>query len=159
MSAPPFRDRLIPWYFAGGMAVVIIANACLIYFAVSTWSGLSVERAYQRGLEYNRAIASAAHQDALGWSIDLVVAPGAGMPAAIATARGNDGAPLQGLTIELELSRPVGVADVRNVTLQSGEEGRYVADIPGLPRGQWDVKIEARLGTEVWRATRRTVLP
>jgi nitrogen fixation protein FixH len=151
------RDRLIPWYFALGMGIVIFANACLIYFAVSTWSGLSADRAYQRGLAFNRAIAAAERQDALGWSVDLTFGNGTGNREVSATAINAEGMPLEGLEVRVDLSRPVGPADTRSLTLQA-DGGRYVGALEAMPRGQWDAKIEARRDGNVWRSTQRIVV-
>ena len=153
------RDRFIPWYFVGGMAIVVVVNACLIYFAVSTWSGLSVDRAYQRGLEFNRAIDAAARQDALGWTIDLAFGADAASREIAAVAVGADGAPLEGMQIRVDLGRPVGPADTRSVALQAAADGRYVGKLGAMPRGQWDAKIEARRGEDIWRSTQRIIIP
>ncbi len=157
-SAVLRRDRLIPWYFAAGMGVVIFANACLIYFAVSTWSGLSADRAYQRGLSFNRAIAAAARQDALGWSIDLAFGSESGGRGVSAAAVNAEGMLLEGLEIRVDLARPVGPADARSVTLHA-DGGRYVGVLDAMPRGQWDARIDARRDGSVWRSTQRIVIP
>jgi hypothetical protein len=71
----PRRGRWIPWAFAGGMLTVVAVNAVLVVASVSTFPGLTVGRAYDRGRAYNAVLEEAARQDALGWTARVALAP------------------------------------------------------------------------------------
>ena len=70
------QRSFIPWIFVIGMAVVIVVNGVLIYSAISTWKPQVIDESYERGREYNDALARTARQDALGWRIEANVVHG-----------------------------------------------------------------------------------
>ena len=73
----PKRSRWIPWVFVGGMTLVVMVNLVLVYFAVSTFTRVTVPRSYERGRGYDTVLAEAARQDALGWQAEVALAGGA----------------------------------------------------------------------------------
>jgi nitrogen fixation protein FixH len=72
----PKRGRWIPWVFVGGMGLVVAVNALLVWFALSTFTGVTVPRAYERGRGYDQVLTEAARQDALGWRGDITLEAG-----------------------------------------------------------------------------------
>jgi len=66
--------RWIPWSFAGALGVVVMVNGALAYLAVSSSTGLVTEHPFESGNGYNRVLAAAAAQDALGWHGTLAFA-------------------------------------------------------------------------------------
>lgn len=146
---PVRRDRWIPWVFVAGFAVVVAVNATMIVYAVSSFSGLATANPYERGVEYNRVLAEQDRQAALGWTLVPEFAPGrAGTNAGVLTLRaaGADGAPLRGLAVAVELTRPIDAVPPVEFALRETGDGLYRAEI-ALPRaGQWDLHIVARLG-------------
>lgn len=133
----PRRGRWIPWAFVGGMLLVVAVNAVLIFASVSTFTGVTVGGAYDRGRAYNRVLAEAARQDALGWRAEVAAEGGALLRVSVTDREGLpvpgrlDGtllAPLEGMELPLAL---VAVAP-----------GRWQAAMPGLPRaGQWEARL------------------
>lgn len=88
----------IPWTFAAGFLLVVAVNGVMIWLAASTWTGLVTERAYDRGLEYNRNLEAAARMAQLGWQTRLTVATLAdGARELRLEARDRTGEPLAGL--------------------------------------------------------------
>lgn len=144
------RDRWIPWMFVLGMVIVFIVNAIMAWLAVTTWSGLAVEQAYDRGRGYNQVIAEAERQQALGWQFALSLdAPAAGprlhagARRLVLTALDRDGAPLDMLAIAGTLRRPVErIADLP-VTFRATGQGRYQAEIELPKAGVWDARLVA----------------
>ena len=98
----PNRSRWIPWAFAGGFAIVFAVNALMIYLAVSTFTGVTVTHAYERGRGYEAVLAEAARQDALGWRATVTLE--GGLLSVAATDR--DGRALAG-EVEGVLMRPL----------------------------------------------------
>ena len=48
-------------------AVVVAVNGAMIWLAMSSWTGLAANQSYDKGLQYNRNLAAAQRQAALGW--------------------------------------------------------------------------------------------
>jgi nitrogen fixation protein FixH len=63
----PRRSLWIPWIFVGGMFLVVVVNGGLIFAALSTFTGVTVGRSFDRGRTYNHVLQAAARQEALGW--------------------------------------------------------------------------------------------
>jgi len=61
------RRSLIPLAFVAGFAVVAAANGALIYEAFRSQPALVTAKSYEEGRAYNRELAAAARQAALGW--------------------------------------------------------------------------------------------
>ncbi|MFQ5774363.1 MAG: FixH family protein [Kiloniellaceae bacterium] len=125
--------------------VVIAANAVFVVLALDTWTGLSTENAYQRGLAYNETLRAAAAQRALGWRADLSVrATGAGRDRLEVAFTDRRGAPIESLAVTVRLRRPTHEGFDRDVALARAGPGRYAADLELPLRGQWDVRLSAR---------------
>lgn len=150
--------RFIPWIFAAGMAVVVAVNGALIYFATTTWSGLSVERAYEKGLAYNRAIAAAARQEALGWQFAVRLKSEAGQTRVMVDAVDRDGRPIEGLRIAATLARPVEAGMGRQLVLQPDGVGHYIASLERLRPGQWQTYLVVSRGEDVAAITHREMV-
>ena len=54
--------RWIPWAIVACFAVVFAVNGGFVYFALSSWPGLTVDHAYSDGLAYNTVIDEAAKE-------------------------------------------------------------------------------------------------
>lgn len=131
----PRRGRWIPWAFVGGFLVVLVVNALLIYYAFSTFTGVTVPHAYERGRGYDQVLAEAARQDALGWRAEVTLA--GGQLNVVATDR--DGRPVAG-RVEGVLLRPLeGIA----LPLDFGPRGsgRWAAQAMPPERGQWEARL------------------
>lgn len=154
MTARP-SDRFIPWYFVLFFAVLTAVFAVFVYIARSTHPGLVTDRAYDKGLGYNKVIASAEAQDRLGWTSAISTGFESGRAIVTLSLKDKKGAPLDGAQVSLWLIRPVKSGmDVKDEMLPAGKgvyEGRAV-----LPaRGLWDVRIEAVKGDSRYQAYKR----
>jgi nitrogen fixation protein FixH len=156
------RDRWIPWVFVGAFAVVFGANMAMVYFALSTWTGVTVERPYERGIAYDRVLDAAARQEALGWHVEVAFASrGAGTHAgtlAIA-ARDRDALALRGLAVTAELLRPLERHAPIGLALAEREGGHYDASLVVPRPGQWDVRVVLARGGDRLETTRRIFVP
>ncbi|MBX9700670.1 MAG: FixH family protein, partial [Acetobacteraceae bacterium] len=134
-AIPTRRSAWIPWVFVGGMLLVVAVNAVLVFAAISTFTGLTVSGAYDRGRTYNQVLAEAARQDALGWRTELVVEGGL-LRVAVTDREGLpvpgrlDGvlrAPLEGIELPLQ---PIAIAP-----------GRWQATLEAPRAGQWEARL------------------
>jgi nitrogen fixation protein FixH len=149
-------DRWIPWTFAGGLAVVVAANGTLAYFAIVSSTGLVTERPFEAGNGYNRVLAAAAAQDALGWHASLRFTPSGHKRGEIA-AEFTDaaGQPLNGLSVNAQIVRPVEPVPAQNLALPEIALGRYAAPAELDRPGQWEIRIDARRGGDLYEFAQR----
>jgi nitrogen fixation protein FixH len=139
------RSRWIPWAFVGFFVVLAAIQGVMIWFAIESFSGLTAEDAYQRGIAYNQTLAAKEAETALGWQVTLAWRADRSGP-----AKGRLelkildrlGQPLQGAEVSARLRRPVGPDNTTTVALKSSGPGLYGADLALALRGQWDVDLD-----------------
>ena len=164
-SVVPARPRgwWIPYTFVGGFAVVFIANGALLYFALTTFSGLTTRQAYVEGLAYNDRVAEEQAQAALGWTLDVALssavtalpdAPGRATRLRL-TARDAQGRPLDGLAIEALVRRPTEKGLDQAIALAPVGPGAYRAALTLPKPGLWDILFTARRDEDTFRLRRR----
>jgi nitrogen fixation protein FixH len=148
------RSRWIPWAFAGGMLTVVIVNAVLVFCAMSSWNGIATSRAFERGIAYNRLLAAAAAEEALGWQADISYRDGT----LVVALREADGRPIDGATVAAEGQRPLERQTLKSAALDGAGEGRYVATLGPLRPGQWEVRLSVARNGAAAHVTRRLVV-
>ncbi|WP_237213789.1 FixH family protein [Falsiroseomonas oryziterrae] len=131
----PNRSRWIPWAFVGAFAVIISVNMVLVYAALTTFTGVTTGKSYDRGRAYNEVLAEAARQDALGWQARVTLQDGV----VSLLAHDREGLPLGG-RVEGVLLRPLEGAELR-LDFAAAGPGKFIAfaDLPG--RGQWEARL------------------
>lgn len=144
-------DQWIPWVFVWGMVLVVVVNAIMVWFALSTFTGTTVDRSYERGRLYNEVIAEAERQARIGWRFSLVWQADASAPLSgrvVLQAADKGSAPLDRLSIEAAVIRPLEAPDPIALGFTQVGPGRYVAPLSVPKPGQWEVRLEARRGGE-----------
>lgn len=149
----------MPWIFVAGMLLVVAVNGVLIFAALGTWSGLAVDRPYERGLGYNRALAAAERQEKLGWAIEAQIDTAPSGNRLVIDAADRDSQPMNALRIDVVLERPLGPRETQKVELRWIAAGRYAAGLPPLARGQWQARIAASNGGDIVLLSRRLTVP
>ncbi len=138
----------------GFFIVVASVNGVFIYVGITTWPGLVTDRAYEEGLAYNRTLAAARANAAMGWSARLDYQGGtAGM-----TLTDRDGLAIDGMQVEAVFSRPVGKAAEIAVTLKSLGAGRYAAPVALPMPGQWDMAVTVDGARDRFIAAERVIV-
>ena len=125
----------------GFFGVMLAVNGVFLYAATSTFSGVSTEDAYRKGLAYNQTLAAYRTQTATGWQASASVGADSVVRLAITKA---DGLPVDGLAFTGRVSRPAMAAQDRAVIFRGKGRGLYVGDTGRLDPGQWDLIAEAR---------------
>jgi nitrogen fixation protein FixH len=149
--APRRIDRWIPWMFVWGMALVIVVNGIMVWFALSTFTGTTVERSYERGRLYNEVIAEADRQARIGWRFSLVWEADASAPLSgrvVLQAADKGSTPLDRLSFDAFVIRPLAAPEPIALGFTQVAPGRYVAPLVVPMPGQWEVRLEARRGDE-----------
>lgn len=124
--------------------LVIAVNGVFIVLALQSWSGLSTDDAYRRGLAYNETLRQAEAQRAFGWRARADLAPladGRARLSVVFTDRAE--APVDGLVIVGQLRRPSRAGADRAVELTGHGPGRYGTDVDLPFLGQWDLRLRA----------------
>jgi nitrogen fixation protein FixH len=148
-------SRFIPWLFAAGMTFVVAVNGVLVYFALGTWSGLVVERPYERGVQYNRVLEAVARQEALGWQFEIALQDAADTTIISVRAIDVGGQPLSGLNLRAAIERPLEKEMHGEVPLVEQAPGHYRASLERLRPGQWQTRLLAERGADSASATQR----
>ncbi len=153
MPFDPRRSRWIPWVFVGGMLLVVVVNGGLVYAALSSFTGLTTGKAFDRGRTYNQVIQEAARQEALGWQARVTFQAGAVSVAVV----DRSGQPVAGV-LHGYLQRPLDGTQVPLAFRQDGA-GRFRAPAePPLP-GQWEARLLLRgTGGDVFEIRQRLIV-
>jgi nitrogen fixation protein FixH len=135
------QGRHVLFMLLGFFGVMFLVNGIFTYFALTSFSGLSVPDAYMRGIHYNREIASARAQDARGWRTDLTF-EAAGELSGLVRIRVSDrnGLPVTGLTASLSAQRPVREGDDVTLPMIVSHDG-FERTVTLAGPGQWDLVI------------------
>lgn len=143
----------------GFFGVVFAANAVFVYVALESWTGLSTDDAYRKGLTYNQTIARADAQHALGWRVAVTLEAAApGRQRLALTLYDRDGRPIDGRAVTATLRGPPETDSDLTTQLAWVYAGRYAAEFASAYRGRRDVHIEVDRGaaepylieTELW---------
>lgn len=157
----PRKSSWIPWVFVGAMLVVVAVNAVMVTMAVRSWSGLVVEKPYERGIAYNSILGAQARQDALGWTLGATyeVTGDAYAGRVVLTATDSAGRPLDGLTVTATLTRPVEILEPITLDFTAAGDGRYIARTAVPKHGQWELRGRLSHGGDTYILTRRLTVP
>ncbi len=151
--------RWIPWTIAAELAVVVVVNGALAYFALASSTGLVAEHPFDLGNDYNRVLDAGAAQDALGWhSIVRFVPAGAGKGEITARFTDRDGRPVTGLSVTAHVVRPVEPLPETTLALPETAAGSYAAAARLARPGQWEVRLAARRGADLFELAQRIIV-
>ncbi|MDO8837816.1 MAG: FixH family protein [Parvibaculum sp.] len=131
--------------FIGFFGIVFAVNGYFIYAALSTFDGVEVEGAYQKGRAYNHLLEQMDEQRRLGWTAAIATdpAPAGGTRLTVAFA-GAGGAPLSGLEVEGLFWRPVAAGEDQRLPLAETSAGTYETVFNLAHDGNWLVRIAAQ---------------
>jgi len=153
-------SRKALWIIIGSFLIVLSVNMALVYFALSTWTGLETEHNFVRGLAYNQNIEGARRQQALGWKMIIKPTFGDGKSGVFdINFSDREGNPLSGLTVKVFAVRPTSEGFDREFIARPVAAGTYqsVFALP-LP-GVWDLRVVARRGDNDFQRVERIVTP
>ena len=145
-----FFGRLTGWHILGFFllffGVVFGANGYMAYQAISTFSGIEIPDAYQKGRAYNHNLAAMDAQQKLGWTADiqekLLLGPGNKTHLKVHFADAK-GAPLTTLHVNGTFWRPVAEGGDRKLALVQTAPGIYEGDADLAWTGNWIIRVAA----------------
>jgi nitrogen fixation protein FixH len=138
----PINGRHVLFGFLVFFGIMFAVNGVFVYVATTTFSGISTDDAYRRGLRYNDAIFANKAIQASGWT-HVTSLEGS---RAVVAVQHADGAPVSGLALHGRVGRPATDAQDLEITFRSDGDGRYVAETGGLASGQWQLVVTVQPG-------------
>lgn len=133
-----FTGRHMAAIMIGFFAVVVAVNLGMARVAGSTFGGVVVENSYVASQNYNRWLAEAAAEKALGWQ--LVAERRADDRISVAVSGPSGAARLTGVA-----RHPLGTMPDRRLGFSPAGGGIFVSD-EVLPEGRWIVRFDLRSG-------------
>lgn len=154
----PKRSK-IPLFFFAFFGVVLLANGIMIYFAMSSWTGLETKNHYIKGVHYNDALKGAAEQAKRGWASKVSLVDLSGLSGRVVVhLEKPDGAPVVGAEFEVRLLRPTHTGYDQTVTLVETKPGTYEAAVEFPLAGQWDIRQIVKHKDGSYLATERIMV-
>ncbi|MBU8538348.1 FixH family protein [Falsiroseomonas tokyonensis] len=135
VTVDPRRSRWIPWVFVGGMLLVVVVNGGLIWAALSTFTGVTVGKSYDRGRTYNHVLQTAARQQALGWQAEVTLRAGT----LVVSVTDRQGLSVDGV-LEGLLQRPLEAVQ-QPLTFRQTRGGQFESSTGVLRPGQWEARL------------------
>ncbi len=154
------RSWWYPWIIVAFFAVVVSVNGFMIYTATTTFTGLETEGHYVKGLKYNDNLDGVKKQAELGWKDITSWTPlsqngterSGRLKVVFLDKAGN---PLEGMKADALLIRPTHEGYDQEASLQSIGNGVYEFAMTLPLPGQWDVRILASKGDDLYQRVQR----
>ncbi len=135
MTEKELKGRHVALMFVAGFGIIIGVNLFLAVSAVRTFPGLEVKNSYVASQSFD---ADRAAQEALGWTVEASVA-GDVLTLSIIDAAG----PVKPVIMKALLGRATHVGADRPLDLTFDGQ-THKAHVPGLPSGNWNLRLEAK---------------
>ncbi len=131
---------------AGFFGVLFAVNGVFVYFALTSFSGVSVDDAYKKGLSYNQEISRFEEQRARGWQTGFSVSTLPDKRVAVFLSVTDKAGKLpDNLSATLLITRPARQDQDRTLNLEMAD-GKFTADVQLSELGQWDLLVEINGG-------------
>lgn len=133
--------------------VIIAVNFTMATFASNSWTGLVVKNSYVASQKFNSELEHAAIQKARGWHSKISYTNG--NLSVVLLDNANKSLPLK--QIKLTLGRPAFEQEDKNIILNIGQQGEFLAPIL-LGPGVWDIVISAASDDKQYRRDARILV-
>ena len=144
------KDKHIPWLFVAFFVFVAVVDSIMVTLAITTHSGVVSDHPYERGLHYNKVVAAANAQMALGWQGKAEYVNGE-LRIAVHDREGNL-LPLD--TASAYFTRPSKEGSDFSIKMNG-----YSKKVAFPADGVWDVRMEMTSGAESFQFKTRLVIP
>ena len=152
------RSLWIPWTFVWGFVVILAANGIMVFFAFDSFTGVSTDDAYRRGLGFNEQLEVRQRAAALGWRAAARLDKEPAGRRLILALHDKAGRPLSSARVRAKFRRPIERGLDFTVALTPRGDGRYDAPIRSPQPGQWRVLFDIAVGGDRIVAERRFVV-
>ncbi|MBT5809437.1 MAG: FixH family protein [Rhodospirillaceae bacterium] len=128
-------------------AVIFAVNGAFVYFALNSWPGLSVDKAYERGRQYNQTLDAASRQEHLRWRSQIKLTPSSKRRQHIEVEiRAAENLAVDGLSVRVGFRRPVREGWDQLIDLKGAGAGAYSGNVALPAIGLWNAEV--RVGDE-----------
>jgi nitrogen fixation protein FixH len=135
----PLKGWHVLAMFIAFFGVIFTVNFVMAWLANSTWSGLVVANGYVASQSFDKNLAKARAQQALGWQVDVSATDGR----IRLTFADSQGAKIDALSITGNLERTVTDKQDQKLAFQPMGSGVYTAPATLAP-GVWEVEVHAK---------------
>jgi nitrogen fixation protein FixH len=132
----------------GFFGIVIAVNIYMAKVAIGTFGGTVVDNSYVASQNYNKWLAEADKEAALGWTVGATRLADGRLNLTVSD-RGAAGA---GFTLFAKAEHPLGRTPERKLQFTAQGDGSYVSR-DRLPGGRWLLRIEVSRGGDRYRTT------
>lgn len=137
----PLSGRTVLFWLFAFFGTVAAVDGAFIVVAERSFPGFSTPNAYETGLEYNRVLAAAEAQRALGWQVELTAD---GSRALTLRVRDRNGVAVDSSRVTAQIGRPADARDDHSLVLTMAAPGVYRAEGALPAPGTWDVQVRVR---------------
>ena len=149
-----------PLLVSAALLFTVGVNVAMLIAASSDANGTVVEPDYYRkAVDWDRTMALRAASARLGWHATAQLTADADGHRLRVTATDSAGAPVSGARFVAELIHNRDAARPLHAALEEREPGRYEAPVALAHAGMWEVRLDARRGTERFTSTQRAEAP
>lgn len=138
-----FSGRHMAMILAGFFGVVVLVNIGMARLAHSTFGGVVVENSYVASQHFNRWLAEAEEDRALGWDADI-----AWLEDGRVSVRMSGVA--EAARVDAIARHPLGKQADRPLHFVPTGDGRFLSD-SALPAGRWRLRLQVQSGDRSWR--------
>jgi nitrogen fixation protein FixH len=140
--------RLNGWHVLAGVlgffGAVVAVDTVMAVQAYKTFPGEVSATPYEDGLDFNRTLAREQQERSLGWRAKVQTSIGeAGRVQLVLTIVDAQGAPVRGLRLTGQLSRPATEQGRRQAGFVETRAGVYQASAAAAP-GAWDLQVSGK---------------
>jgi nitrogen fixation protein FixH len=141
----PITGRMVLYGMLAFFGVIFVVNGIFVFYALDTWPGLRFDKAYERGINYNKILANAESQTAMKWRSAIDITETQNNDHLISVRLSNEnGSPLDDLSVSIQLSRAVHEGADASLELLPSEPGIYQTKHHFPLSGRWQAAIKAR---------------
>jgi len=134
------EGRHVLYMLLSFFGVMVSVNLVLVYFALTSFSGLSQDDPYNKGINYNQAIEAMEAQQSRNWSISLGVEGPADKTIVKFALSTQGGQPIVAEKVTAVFRHPTKIGqDIEAILIPNA--GSYATTIALASAGQWDLYI------------------
>ncbi len=159
ITATQKQFPILKWFLIF-FGVIFIANGFLVYFAVSSWNGLTTQNAYEKGVQYNKTLLQKEKERNLNWQLNSKLEPTTPKTALFRFSLLDAAkSPLEKASIKAQLKRPTHEGVDQTVLFTEQNPGIYQTVLAPSLAGQWDIYLTITHNNQTLKAQQRLYIP
>ena len=134
------EGRHVLYMLLSFFGVMVAVNMVLVYFAVTSFSGLTEKDPYKKGINYNQVIEAREAQKNRNWSVDLAVEGPVSKTVVTLKITAPDGKVIAAEKVTAVFRHPAKTGLDVEISLSPLADG-YTGDVALASAGQWDLYL------------------